>query len=115
VPGTGILCSVIGEHRESIRLFSRFDLCFEHKDGDATLIEVKVIEDSKEQPAAGSARATLNLTEVAELLGCARSSVYKWAQQGKLPTIRIGRRVLVPREPFERWLASGNGASEGGG
>jgi excisionase family DNA binding protein len=50
------------------------------------------------------ARATFNLPEVAQMLGCSRSSVYRWASEGEIPTIRIGRRVLVPREALEQLL-----------
>lgn len=51
------------------------------------------------------ARLTYNLPELAEMLGCSRSAVYRWAGQGLIPTIRIGRRVLVPREALERLLS----------
>ena len=49
-------------------------------------------------------RATLNLPEVAALLGVSRTSIYRWAEQGLVPTIRLGRRLLVPRAAVEELL-----------
>ena len=41
-------------------------------------------------------RGTLTIEETAAFLGIGRSSAYQAAQRGALPTIRIGRRCLVP-------------------
>jgi excisionase family DNA binding protein len=49
-------------------------------------------------------RATTNLPEVAAVLGCSRSSVYRWAANGTLPTIRLGRRVVVPKAAVDAML-----------
>lgn len=49
-------------------------------------------------------RATLDLTEVAALLGCSRSSAYRWAKDGTLPSIRLGGRVVVPRAAIAQLL-----------
>jgi excisionase family DNA binding protein len=35
-------------------------------------------------------------TEVAALLGISRSAAYRAVARGEIPTIRIGRRLLVP-------------------
>jgi len=42
-------------------------------------------------------RLTFKVEEAARLLGIGRQSAYMAAANGTLPTIRIGRRVLVPR------------------
>ncbi len=51
-------------------------------------------------------RQTLNIPEVAQLLGCSRGSAYRWAREGRIPALRVGRRLVVPRQAFEEWLAS---------
>lgn len=43
-----------------------------------------------------TARATLTVTETAEVLRIGRSAAYEAVRAGQLPSIRIGRRVLVP-------------------
>jgi excisionase family DNA binding protein len=49
------------------------------------------------------------LKEVAALLRISRGSAYEAAKRKEIPTIRIGRRVLVPSAALERML-SGNTA-----
>jgi excisionase family DNA binding protein len=45
-------------------------------------------------------RPTLTVDEVARLLGISRSGAYDAVARGEIPSLNIGRRVLVPREPF---------------
>ncbi|HML93252.1 helix-turn-helix domain-containing protein [Methyloceanibacter sp.] len=52
-------------------------------------------------------RATATIPEAAEKLGIGRNQAYEAARRGEIPTIRIGKRVLVPLAALERLL---NGA-----
>jgi excisionase family DNA binding protein len=52
---------------------------------------------------------TYTVEEAARKLGIGRNSCYEAARTGQLPSIRIGKRILVPRVALERMLA---GASE---
>jgi excisionase family DNA binding protein len=54
-------------------------------------------------------RQTLTVEEAARVLGIARGSAYEAARVGHLPTIRIGRRLLVPRAALERLLGGDPG------
>jgi len=47
-----------------------------------------------------SATATLTVTEVAALLGLDARTVSRACQDGQLPSLRVGRRLLVPRLPL---------------
>ena len=49
-------------------------------------------------------RKTYTVTETAALLGIGRSSAYEAVRSGKIPTLKIGKRVLVPRAALERLL-----------
>ena len=52
-----------------------------------------------------SERATLNLSpETAHILGLSKASVYDAAHRGEIPTIRVGRRLLVPTAALRRML-----------
>ena len=42
-------------------------------------------------------RATLTVAEAGRLLGISRNLAYTLVAQGKLPTLRLGRRLVVPR------------------
>jgi len=49
-------------------------------------------------------RRTLTVGEAGRLLGISRSLAYQAARTGDLPTVKIGRRLLVPRALVERLL-----------
>jgi excisionase family DNA binding protein len=50
-------------------------------------------------------RLTLTLwPEVAEILGLSKMSAYNAAKRGEIPTIRIGKRILVPTADLRRML-----------
>ena len=51
-------------------------------------------------------RLTYTVEEAAQLLGLSRNTAYELAKVGQLPTIRLGKRLLVPKQALERLLAS---------
>lgn len=59
---------------------------------------------TKEQASAQASRATLTVDEAAEFLGVSRATAWRRVWDGGLPSIRIGRRVLIPRARLEALL-----------
>lgn len=57
-------------------------------------------------------RLTLTVEEAAALLGISRAFAYEAVRRGEIPSIRIGRRVLVPRVALDRLVG---GAPDGSG
>jgi len=49
-------------------------------------------------------RLCLSVPEAAKILGISRGLAYEMARIGKLPTIRFGKRLVVPRRALERML-----------
>jgi excisionase family DNA binding protein len=45
-------------------------------------------------------RAVLTVAEVAQLLGIGRISAYQAVERGEVPSIRLGRRIVVPKAAF---------------
>ncbi len=62
--------------------------------------------------------ATITVEEAGELLGISRRSAYRAASRGELPTLRLGRRLVVPTTKLLAMLgveeASPNGSAAGG-
>lgn len=52
-------------------------------------------------------RATITRTEVAELLGIDPRTVTAGIDDGSIPSIRVGRRILIPRLPLLALLGAG--------
>jgi excisionase family DNA binding protein len=49
-------------------------------------------------------RRTLSIPEAAKALGISRNNAYEAARRGEIPTIKIGKRLLVPLAALERML-----------
>jgi excisionase family DNA binding protein len=55
-------------------------------------------------------RRVVTVGEAAAILQISRGAAYQAAKNRELPTIRLGRRLLVPVAALERMLASGTAA-----
>ena len=62
----------------------------------------------------GEIRLTFTVVEAATLLGIGRNSAYEAIKSGILPSVQIGRRILIPRAALEQFLLK-VGQPENGG
>ena len=58
-----------------------------------------------------SGKMTYTVEEVAKLLGIGRNQAYEGVARNEIPSIRIGRRLLVPRAALERLLGKDDKAA----
>lgn len=49
-------------------------------------------------------RQTLSVPEAAELLGISRAHAYDCVRSGQIPSITLGRRVVIPRRAIDELL-----------
>lgn len=62
-------------------------------------------QDAQSEPRGSDANQTvLTIEEAARVLRISRQSAYEAARRGEIPTVRIGRRLLVPKRRLERLL-----------
>jgi len=54
------------------------------------------------------ARLTVTVEEAARLLGISRTLAYELVARGKLPYLRLGRRIVIPARALEA-LVDGSG------
>lgn len=54
-----------------------------------------------------SKRLTYTVEEAGRLLGVGRNQAYDAAKRGEVPTIRVGKRLLVPKAALDRLLGVG--------
>lgn len=64
------------------------------------------LDELRETPAATITKAT-----AAEVLGIDPRTLGRGIEDGTIPSIRIGRRVVIPREPFVRMLTGAEAAA----
>lgn len=63
----------------------------------------------KPKPAAAevarnSERRTVSVEEAGRILGISRGAAYAHANDGTIPTIRLGKRLLVPKAALDKLL-----------
>jgi len=51
-----------------------------------------------------SMRVTITVAQAAAIIGVSVNTMHEALRRGDFPSIRIGRRVLVPRAAFERMV-----------
>ena len=59
-------------------------------------------------------KLTVSVQEAARMLGIGRATAYEGVRTGVIPSVKVGRRLLVPRVALERMLA-GVGEANGKG
>jgi excisionase family DNA binding protein len=52
-----------------------------------------------------SERAVYSPEEAGEILGLGRNSTYDAIRRGEIPSLRVGKRILIPKIGIERMLA----------
>lgn len=71
----------------------------EHHQGD------KLIQSARELSTGdNSIRLTISVEDAARILGISRGAAYTRARDGSLPTIRLGKRLLVPKAAIQKML-----------
>lgn len=54
----------------------------------------------------------LSVQELSSVLGISRTSAYELTKDKKFPSIKIGSRVVIPKDKFIKWIelqTGGNG------
>jgi excisionase family DNA binding protein len=60
--------------------------------------------DNDQREASESERRTLTVEEAGRILGISRGAAYARAEDGSIPTIRLGKRLLVPKAALDKLL-----------
>ena len=60
-------------------------------------------------PDTNGAPLLLNVQEAAALLGVGKGLCYELIAQGRLPHVRLGRLIKIPRQGLETWIAQQSG------
>jgi len=59
-------------------------------------------------------KLVLTVSEVAKILRLSRNSAYQGVLRGEIPSIRVGKRILVPRRALEALLEGAKEKSDSG-
>lgn len=67
--------------------------------------EITLLREQKMRDQDDADCLTLTIPEAAKRLGLSRNGGYEAARSGEIPSIKIGKRILVPKVALERLLA----------
>lgn len=59
----------------------------------------------------GVDRRYYTVQEVAKMLPIGKTRIYQLLAEGAIPSIRLGRKFIVPMKRFDEWLDSGGRAA----
>jgi excisionase family DNA binding protein len=51
---------------------------------------------------------TLTVTELAGILRISKKNTYELVHSDSFPSITVGRRILIPKPAFKKWLENPN-------
>lgn len=51
-------------------------------------------------------KLTYTVPEIAELIGISKPKAYELINRADFPAIKIGRRIVIPKEEFVLWLGA---------
>jgi excisionase family DNA binding protein len=54
-------------------------------------------------------RQTYTVEETAQIMGIGRNSAYEAIRRGEIPSLRLGRRLVVPKKALDSLLAQRSG------
>jgi excisionase family DNA binding protein len=66
--------------------------------------KVRVAAAHADDPSRDTQCLTVSVEEAGRLLGISRGAAYARAVDGSLPTIRLGKRLLVPKGALQKML-----------
>ena len=75
-------------------------LCEDKYSSNGEFLELRVTDMVKEDVV----RLVLSVEEARRLLGLSRGLMYQAIRTGQVPSVRIGRRILIPRRALEQML-----------
>ena len=62
------------------------------------------LRPARREPAGDLLCLTVSVENAARILGISRGAAYSHARDGSLPTVRLGKRLLVPRAALDKLL-----------
>ncbi len=57
-------------------------------------------------------KLTMSVQEMAQIMGISKPKAYELTHIHDFPAIRVGRKIIIPVESFQRWLKRAAGDNE---
>ncbi len=70
------------------------------------------LDNSTSQQSSPGTKMTLSVREAAELIGISKPKMYELIREGEIPSIHIGKKIVIARQAFLDWLSEGDNNGE---
>jgi excisionase family DNA binding protein len=77
---------------------------------DQRSFELPRTTQTRSKSEASLKRATYKVPEAAAVAGCGQREIRKGVAAGRIPHIKFGRNIVIPKVAFEQWLNSAAGS-----
>ena len=64
----------------------------------------KFVDEAQQMTQEDNRTQTIKPDDLAEKLGVGRGAVYEGLRNGTIPSIRLGKRFIIPKSAIEEWL-----------
>ena len=54
-------------------------------------------------------RVTMTVSDLQQAMGIGRNAAYDLVNRADFPKVRVGKKIIIPREAFLRWLDQQSG------
>ena len=74
----------------------------------APLREPEHLDNSMAQQSSPGTKMTLTVREAAEMIGISKPKMYELIREGEIPSIHIGKKIVIARQALLDWLTEGD-------
>ena len=67
-----------------------------------------ILDNSISQQSKPCTKMTLSVNEAAELIGISRPKMYDLLRDGTLPSIHVGKKIVISKQAVIDWLSEGD-------
>ena len=74
--------------------------------------EPEHLDNSMTQQSSPGTKMTLSVREAAEMIGISKPKMYELIREGEIPSIHVGKKIVIARKALLDWLSEGDNNGE---
>ena len=74
----------------------------------APATEPKHLDNSIPQQSSPGTKMTVSVQEAAKMIGISKPKMYELIREGEIPSIHVGKKIVIPRQGILDWLSEGD-------
>lgn len=83
------------------------EMIFQQRESAPSNYQPACIDNRVSQQTSPSTKLTMSVREAAALIGISKTKVYDLVRKGEISTIRVGQKIVIPRQAIFDWIQKG--------